>query len=132
MEIQEAIIHARQVAEGCSSDNKDCAYQHDKLADWLEELQRYQKAESEGKMTIFPCAVGSHVYLNTSDSLTPRLCSVQGYHLTLRRNYVRLYPIIQPKDWLGNQSYYYKVALSSFGKTWFLTLEEAKRALRDT
>lgn len=94
MEIQEAIIHARQVAEGCSSDNKDCAYQHDKLADWLEELQRYQKAESEGKMTIFPCAVGSHVYLNTSDSSAPRLCSIQGYHLTLRRNYVRLYPII--------------------------------------
>lgn len=55
-----------------------------------------------------------------------------GYEAFVVGGYVRLYPIIQPKDWLGNQSYYYKVALSSFGKTWFLTLEEAKRALRDT
>lgn len=44
MTLDEAIIHARQVAEGCSSENKDCAYQHDKLADWLEELRRYKNA----------------------------------------------------------------------------------------
>lgn len=39
MELQEAINHAREVAHGCQSDNRDCAYQHDKLADWLEELK---------------------------------------------------------------------------------------------
>lgn len=39
MDLQEEIVHTRQVAEGCSSENRDCAYQHDKLADWLEELQ---------------------------------------------------------------------------------------------
>ena len=37
MDIQEAIVHARQVADGCAS-GSDCAYQHDQLADWLEEL----------------------------------------------------------------------------------------------
>ena len=41
MDIREAIIHARQVAEGCGVDSRDCAYQHDYLADWLEELQAY-------------------------------------------------------------------------------------------
>lgn len=41
MEIKEAIVHARQVANGCPSD-RDCAYQHDKLADWLEELLAYR------------------------------------------------------------------------------------------
>ena len=42
MEIQEAITHARQVADGCGAQNQDCAYQHDKLADWLEELVFYR------------------------------------------------------------------------------------------
>ena len=42
MELNEAIIHARQVAEGCGVDSRDCAYQHDKLSDWLEELQDYR------------------------------------------------------------------------------------------
>ena len=41
MEIEEAIAHARQVADGCPSD-RDCAYQHDKLTDWLEELLAYR------------------------------------------------------------------------------------------
>lgn len=39
MTIQEAIEHAREVAERCATGNKECAYQHDKLADWLEELK---------------------------------------------------------------------------------------------
>lgn len=39
MELQEAINHAREVSDKCSADNRDCAYQHDKLADWLEELK---------------------------------------------------------------------------------------------
>ena len=38
MELQEAINHAREVSAGCSA-SRDCAYQHDKLADWLEELK---------------------------------------------------------------------------------------------
>lgn len=42
MDIQEAIEHARQVAEGCDAQSRDCAYQHDKLADWLEELVAYR------------------------------------------------------------------------------------------
>lgn len=51
MKIEEAIIHARQVADGCAS-GSDCAYQHDKLADWLEELvalrkERYAQAHPD-------------------------------------------------------------------------------------
>lgn len=42
MEIQEAIVHARQVAEKCKVENRDCACQHDELADWLEELLNYR------------------------------------------------------------------------------------------
>lgn len=67
MDIKEAIIHARQVAEGCGVDSRDCAYQHDCLADWLEELVAYRakvpfdrldevaalgKARDEGRIII--------------------------------------------------------------------------------
>lgn len=49
MNIEEAITHAREVAEGCNADNRDCAYQHDKLADWLEELKAYKATGLELK-----------------------------------------------------------------------------------
>lgn len=42
MELDDVILHARQVAEGCASDNRDCAYQHDRLADWLDKLKAYR------------------------------------------------------------------------------------------
>lgn len=43
MTIEEAIEHAREVAEGCPAGDRQCAYQHDKLADWLEELKAYRE-----------------------------------------------------------------------------------------
>lgn len=47
MTIEEAIIHAREVAEGCPAEDRQCAYQHDKLADWLEELKAYKETGLE-------------------------------------------------------------------------------------
>ncbi len=41
MTIDEAITHLREVAEGCPTEDRQCAYQHDELADWLEELRAY-------------------------------------------------------------------------------------------
>ena len=61
MELNEAILHARQMAEGCPSENRDCAYQHDKLADWLEELKKYKDLEEQGQLVILPCKVGKTV-----------------------------------------------------------------------
>ena len=43
MTIDEAIAHAREVAEGCRAENGDCAYQHDKLTEWLVELKAYRE-----------------------------------------------------------------------------------------
>lgn len=43
MNLKEAIAHARDVAKNCGVEGRDCAYQHDKLADWLEELQAYRE-----------------------------------------------------------------------------------------
>lgn len=47
MELSEAIIHARQIAEqgGCPAGSGDCAYQLDHLADWLEELRAFRNTK---------------------------------------------------------------------------------------
>ena len=42
MSIDEAIAHAREVAERRPVEDRQCAHQHDKLADWLEELKMYR------------------------------------------------------------------------------------------
>lgn len=71
MDIQEAIQHCRDVANGCPAGDRDCAYQHDHLADWLEELAAYRdamplkraqelaKAEQDGMCVIMPFAPGT-------------------------------------------------------------------------
>lgn len=74
MDIREAITHARQVAEGCEAGNRDCAYQHDKLADWLEELLKYRglgsvdylrglaEAEKAKRLIVLPEVDGADLY----------------------------------------------------------------------
>ena len=89
MTIDEAIAHAREVAEGCRAENGDCAYQHDKLTEWLVELKAYREtglkpeeiadfremyremaakfadykaAEVTGQLVVFPCRVTDTVY----------------------------------------------------------------------
>lgn len=68
----------------------------------------------------------SRVYLVTKDNSKPVICDVLGYYLTTKGNYARLSPVVQPRGWVGNQSYYYKVSLLSFGKSWFSSLAEAE------
>ena len=89
MTIDEAIAHAREVAEGCRAETGDCAYQHDKLTEWLVELKAYREtrlkpeeiadfremyremaakfadykaAEVTGQLVVFPCRVTDTVY----------------------------------------------------------------------
>lgn len=72
-----------------------------------------------------PCKTGQIVYL-IKDGFIER-CEVEGIHYTRRSNYVRIRPFHQ--EYLGNWSVYYKPSIRSFGKTVFLTREEAKKAL---
>ena len=93
MKIEEAIEHAREVAEGCPAEDRQCAYQHDELADWLEELKAYRETgqtpeeihklisidrwndavekewlkylqmEKDGRLVFLPCRVTDTVYI---------------------------------------------------------------------
>lgn len=68
----------------------------------------------------------SRVWLITKDHHCPLACDVLSYHITTKGSYARLSPVVPPRGWIGNQSYYYKVSLLSFGKSWFSSLAEAE------
>ncbi|SBW02476.1 hypothetical protein KL86CLO1_11652 [uncultured Eubacteriales bacterium] len=115
MELQEAIIHTRQVAEGCGVDSCDCAYQHDQLGDWLEELQTYRalgtveqlaqfaQAQQDGRLVVLPCKFGGTVYVIETNCVGLPVCIFESS--------------------FNNHMLY------SVGKTVFLTREEAEAAI---
>ena len=49
--IDEAITHAEQVADRCPGEDRQCAYQHDQLADWLRELKAYKASGLTAEQT---------------------------------------------------------------------------------
>ena len=81
--LDEAIKHAKEVADMNYNDAEKfdsndsvenymkancmkCAEQHEKLAEWLEELKSYKEAEEQGLLVRLPCKVGDTVWVVTS------------------------------------------------------------------
>ena len=77
--LEEAIAHAKEVADMNYNDAEKfdsndsvenymkancmkCAEQHEKLAEWLEELKSYKEAEEQGLLVRLPCPVGTTVW----------------------------------------------------------------------
>lgn len=77
--LEEAIVHAKEVADMNYNDAEKfdsndsvenymkancmkCAEQHEKLAEWLEELKSYKEAEEQGLLVRLPCPVGTTVW----------------------------------------------------------------------
>lgn len=76
--LDEAIKHAKEVADMNYNDAEkfdsndsvenymkancmECAEQHEKLAEWLEELKSYKEAEEQGLLVRLPCPIGTTV-----------------------------------------------------------------------
>lgn len=81
----------------------------------------------ENGVVVPPCEVYKDVYLIVNGII--ERCSVEGIYYTRKKNYVRLRPYHQ--EYLGNWSKYYTPSLRYFGKTVFLTREEAEQALKN-
>lgn len=81
--LDEAIKHAKEVADMNYNDAEKfdsndsvenymkancmkCAEQHEKLAEWLEELKSYKDLEEQGLFVRLPCKVGDTVWVVTS------------------------------------------------------------------
>ena len=87
-----------------------------------ERLKQYEDAEAEGRLTILPCKIGDTVYQLTNKrhahgvGISPRIVSSacvwnDGFYALTHQGMT----YCQSKD---------------LGKTWLLTLEEAKQALK--
>lgn len=140
MELQEAINHAREVAEKCPADSgfrltdRDCAYQHDQLADWLEELKSLKsvlgdeydleelremvQAKREGRCLVLPCKIGDPVWRIVHDA-TPHVTKDRCTDIKYENGDIWVHLI-------GDRV----MGGWNFGKLLFLTHAEAEEALR--
>lgn len=155
MNIEEAIAHAREVAEGCPAEDRQCAYQHDELADWLEELKAYRQtgltpeevtslqasnqelkkealpilqAKVQDRLVIMPCGLGETVYANFA---------IRGDYL---REKDKPYPCEVVFIGLSKEPFMhiqfkngrvFPVKFCEVGKTVFTTREAAEAALKE-
>ena len=100
-----------------------CAEQHEKLAEWLEELKSYKEAEEQGLLVRLPCKVGDTVYVPTrvlvsEFKITTIFCDIQGTYFY----------------WLFYCGIYERTngfSERDIGKTVFLTREEAEKKLEE-
>ena len=147
--LEEAIVHAKEVAEknyrGADFESIDyidddikancvkCAEEHEQLAEWLEELKSYKEAEEQGLLVRLPCKVGDVVWeLCLCDDgnykIFPMIVKTISEYGTLRqvKKDVTIWNIYAESDY----TYVYK-NFTDFGKTVFITKEEAEKKLEE-
>ena len=88
----------------------------------IDRLRELAEADKDGRLVVLPCKVGDTVWANLDGMRHPRKCVIEfvniGSHVTTI--------VFSTVDGLREQ---YGVNPSSFGKTVFLTREEAEKAL---
>ena len=87
-------------------------------------LRGLAEADKDGRVVVLPCKVGQRVFalLDTDKHISE--CEVKRIGLGNEIGFIGLEPI-------GARGREYGVALNGFGKTVFLTREEAKKALQE-
>ena len=88
----------------------------------IDRLRELAEADKAGRLVVLPCKVGQRVFalLDTDKHISE--CEVKRIGLGNEIGFVGLEPI-------GARGREYGVALNGFGKTVFLTREEAEKAL---
>ena len=136
--LEDAIKHAKEVADMNYNDVEKfdsndsvenymkancmkCAEQHEKLAEFLEELKYYKNLEEQGLLVRLPCRVGDVLY-----------CIDNGIVETLIVNSFRIYNFNRVEIDFENASGF---ALCTFAgeldEGYFLTREEAEKKLEE-
>ena len=85
-------------------------------------LRELAEADKDGRLVVLPCKVGQRVFalLDTGKHISE--CEVKQISMGNKIGFIGLEPI-------GARGREYGVALNGFGKTVFLTREEAEKAL---
>ena len=89
----------------------------------LDRLEELAEADKDGRLVVLPCKVGQRVFalLDTDKHISE--CEVKQIGMGNKIGFIGLEPI-------GARGREYGVALNGFGKTVFLTREEAEKALK--
>lgn len=106
------VAELQALLQGCESK---------KSAEWVR-LQELAEADKAGRVVVLPCKVGQRVFalLDTDKHISE--CEVKQIGMGNEIGFIGLEPICAR----GRE---YGVALNGFGKTVFLTREEAEKAL---
>ncbi len=94
------------------------------LCGGFDRLRELAEADKDGRVVVLPCKVGHRVFalLDTDKHISE--CEVKQIGLGNEIGFVGLEPI-------GARGREYGVSLNGFGKTVFLTREEAEKALQE-
>ena len=108
------VVNAKNIIELAFADDTSKA----------ERIRKLLAADDEGRVVVLPCKVGHRVFalLDTDKHISE--CEVKQIGLGNEIGFVGLEPI-------GARGREYGVALNGFGKTVFLTREEAEKALEE-
>ena len=152
--LEEAIVHAKEVADMNYNDAEKfdsndsvenymkancmkCAEQHEKLAEWLEELKSYKEAEEQGLLVRLPVKIGDDIYKIPSKA-NYDLNVLNGYKANNRVYHQKVYSIVfSQRGWFvqcDKDSIHAPNVICldvEYGKTWFLTREEAEKKLEE-
>lgn len=94
-------------------------------------LKQYEDAEESGFLIKLPCRVGDTVWLTNHDRLVlkekPMMCNVDEFKI----QYNNCYAILNAIEPFYSLHRFKSVNIKEFGKTVFLTKEEAERASID-
>lgn len=146
--LEEAIKHAKEVADMNYNDAEKfdsndsvenymkancmkCAEQHEKLAEWLDELKSYKEAEEQGLLVRLPCKIGDTVWDN--DFGYPQSYEIKAFSYGYCDSYIESYVEEEIMIYYENSNGSITGAfpMSEIGKTVFLTREEAEKKLEE-
>ena len=85
-------------------------------------LRELAEADKDGRVVVLPCQSGEHVFALLDDQTRVRECEVKQAVLDGWRKIFYIVPVGAPGD-------AYSAPFGAFGKTVFLTHEEAEKAL---
>lgn len=148
--IEESIAHAKEIAEknyrGVEFESIDsidddikancikCAEEHEQLAEWLEELKSYKDLEEQGLLVRLPCKLKNKLYhfygIDLEDNFADATSDEIIMEVVVTEFIIDSYEITIKciTDW---NSLYEYLPVAEFGKTVFLTREEAEKKLEE-
>ena len=118
----------------------DCvkdAEEHEQLAEWLEKLKSYEDLEEQGLLVRLPVKIGDDIYKIPSKT-NYDLNVLNGYKANNRVYHQKVYSIVfSQRGWFvqcDKDSIHAPNVICvdvEYGKTWFLTREEAEKKLEE-